>query len=334
MDTCLYDVVMVDRFGRKIDYVRISVTDKCNLRCRYCMPEEGIELSPHEELLTYEEILRLVKLLSGMGFKRVRITGGEPLVRRGIVSLIDSISSVKGIEDVSMTTNGVLFHMFAQDLKAAGLRRINISLDTMKRERFSWITRRDRLSDVLRSIETALELGYNPVKVNVVLIKSFNDDELLDFGILAKENPLTVRFIEYMPTGGQSFWGKDKVFPNTEAKRLLDDAFGLEPADDFGGGPAVTYRIKGGKGKVGFISAISSHFCSTCNRIRVTPDGKVRPCLFSDLEFDIKGPMREGAGDEEIASVIKKAIASKPRSHKIFSFSFKKCQRSMRQIGG
>ncbi len=325
---------MVDAYGRRIDYVRISVTDRCNLRCRYCMPEEGIKLFPHDELLSYEEIERAVRIMSRMGFSKVRLTGGEPLVRKDLHILVERLSSIERVRDVSLTTNGTLFYKFAKKLKDAGLRRINISLDSLRKDRFRWITRLGNLDDVLKSIDTAIEMGFHPVKINVVLIRGFNDDEIFDFAKFAMENPVTVRFIEYMPTGGQSFWSVDKVVKNSEVRKLLETRMKLVPSDDDGGGPAQVYAVVGGRGKVGFISPISSHFCSTCNRIRITSDGKVRPCLFSDLEFDIKSPMRRGMGDEEVASVIKEAIKSKPKAHGIFSFSFKKCQRPMTKIGG
>ncbi len=325
---------MKDPFGRKIDYIRISVTDRCNLRCRYCMPEEGLKLLPHSFLLTYEEIYRIVRIVAGMGFKRVRITGGEPLVRRDIEKLIYKIASVEGIEDVSLTTNGTIFYKFAERLKEAGLKRVNISLDTFRRDRFLWITRRDMLSGVLKSIEKALELGFDPVKINVVLIKGFNSDEVLDFAKFAYENPVTIRFIEYMPTGGELLWGRDSVMYGWEAKEIIEKEYELAQSNDVGGGPAVTYNLVGGKGKVGFITPISCHFCATCNRIRVTSEGGVKPCLFSDLELDIRGPLRNRASDDEIRKIIEKAISLKPRAHKIVKYAFKKCQRTMREIGG
>ncbi len=297
------------------------------------MPEEGIPLSPPSELLSYEEIERLVGILSEMGIKRVRVTGGEPLVRRGIERLIDKIASIEGIQDVSLTTNGVIFHKMAKVLKDAGLKRVNISLDTLKRDRFQWITRRDRLNDVLRSIDVAIELGFYPVKVNTVIIRGFNHDEVLDFGRFAYEKPLTVRFIEYMPAGGED-WGEEKVVPGGEIKRILEKEFELSPFSEDGGGPAETFSLVGGKGRVGFITPISSHFCARCNRLRITPDGKVRPCLFSDVELDIKGPLRSGASDLELRKIFEEAIRLKPRAHKILQGRFRKCQRVMRQIGG
>ncbi|HPD61163.1 MAG TPA: GTP 3',8-cyclase MoaA, partial [Thermodesulfobacteriota bacterium] len=259
--------ILKDRYQRTINYLRISVTDRCNLRCQYCMPEEGIPLINHEDILRYEEILHLVRVYAQEGITKVRITGGEPLVRKGIVNFITELSAIPGIKDLSMTTNGVLLKDFAQPLKLAGLKRINISLDTLDQETFFRITRRDKFCDVWAGIQEALKVGFSPVKLNVVIIKGTNEKEVFDFARLALEFPLVVRFIEYMPAG-ENQWNPELVYSNSQIKEQIQQLGALIPLHgERNDGPAVRYRFKNSLGEIGFINPISSHFCHLCNRI-------------------------------------------------------------------
>lgn len=331
---------MKDAHGRVIDYLRISLTDRCNFRCIYCMPEDGVCQMGHDEILRIEDIERLVKVAAGIGIKSIRLTGGEPLVRKGVVDLIESITSIDGIENVSMTTNGVLLPSMADDLKRAGLSRVNISLDTLDPEQFAYVTRVGKLEDTLAGIDAALETGFDPVKVNAVTVKSL-DQDFLAFAKLSIDRPLHVRFIEYMPVGDSSEngtgWGKDDVIPSEELLAIINEraaAEGLPPlgsasSDPLGWGPARYYEFPGAKGTVGFISPLSRHFCSECNRLRMTADGKIRPCLFSDTEYDAREALRNGT-DDQVRAVLLEALGAKPDDHhdKVGT------ERGMSQIGG
>ncbi|WP_304427115.1 GTP 3',8-cyclase MoaA [uncultured Adlercreutzia sp.] len=333
---------MKDSHGRTIDYLRISLTDRCNFRCVYCMPEDGVCQMGHDEILRIEEIERLVRVAAGIGIKSVRLTGGEPLVRKGVVGLVETLTGIPGIENVSMTTNGVLLPRMIDDLKAAGLSRVNISLDTLDAEQFRAITRVGNLDDTLAGIDAALEAGLNPVKVNAVTVRSLNQD-FLEFAKLSIDRPLHVRFIEYMPLGDTSEdsgtgWGKADVIPSEELCALINEqarAAGLpelRPAGaskPLGWGPARYFEFPGAQGTVGFISPLSRHFCAECNRLRVTADGKVRPCLFSDTEYDVRTALREG-DDEAVHGVLLEALGAKPDEHhdKVGT------DRKMSQIGG
>ncbi|HHL40988.1 MAG TPA: GTP 3',8-cyclase MoaA [Deltaproteobacteria bacterium] len=327
---------MVDSHKRRIDYLRISVTDRCNLRCLYCMPAEGLELAEHSSILRYEELLRIARTAVAHGVTRIRITGGEPLVRQGIVDFIGSLSGLDGLEDLSLTTNGVLLGGYARRLREAGLTRVNVSLDSLRRERFHRITRGDHLDRVLQGLETALAEGLSPVKVNVVVIKGFNDDEVRDFALLTRRHPYHVRFIEYMPFEVEARWERDKCVTTAELMETISAVEPLEPVEDGGRrtGPARRYRFRGAPGEVGFISPVSDHFCGTCNRLRLTADGKLRTCLFSDEELDLRRVLRGGAGDEEIARLLFHAVRTKPAGHNINDNIFKKCSRTMSLIGG
>ncbi len=333
---------MKDGLGRTIDYLRISLTDRCNFRCIYCMPEDGVKLMSHEEILRVEEIAHVVRIAADLGIRSVRLTGGEPLVRLGVVDLVRDIASTPGIENVSMTTNGVLLPKMADDLKRAGLSRVNISLDTLDPEQFKYITRRGELQQTLDGIDAALEAGFDPVKINAVTVRSLNQDYLA-FARLSVDRPLHVRFIEYMPVGESSGshgcgWGPEDVVPNEEVLEAINAAARakglpeLVPAGDdrpLGWGPASYWEFPGAQGTVGFISAMSNHFCSRCNRVRLTADGKLRPCLFSDMEFDIREPLR--ADDEDgVRAVFAKTLRVKPDEHhnKVGT------ERGMSQIGG
>ena len=327
--------LLLDNYYRKINYLRLSITDRCNLRCRYCMPEEGLDLIEHGDLLTYEEILRVTEVFARNGISKIRLTGGEPLVRKGVIDLVKGIGKIEGIQDLSLTTNGVLLREYAKDLVEAGLRRINISLDSLRPERFAYITRRDKFKEVWEGIEEALRQRLSPVKINVVAIRGFNDDEVQEFARLSLTYPLHIRFIEFMPVGGGSDWYGDEGISSSqimEAIREIGELIPIGPqAND---GPAQRYYIQGGKGEIGFISPISSHFCARCNRLRLTPDGGIRPCLFSDDEIDLKGILRGTGVEADIEEALHQALRAKPERHHIGDVRFKKCQRGMHAIGG
>lgn len=322
----------VDGFNRSISYLRVSVTDRCNLRCTYCMPPEGIPCVSHGEILRYEEILRVVRAGAELGISKIRLTGGEPLVRAGIVSFVEMVAAVPGVDDLAMTTNGILLHRFAKDLARAGLHRVNVSLDTLRPDRFQRITRLGRLEDVERGLEAAHNAGLEPIKINTVLMRGVNDDEIVDFARRTVGEPFHVRFIEEMPVGAS---GAETFYPVPEARRQIEDAFGpLEVAHQRrGNGPASYYRIPNAVGTIGFISALSEHFCSRCNRLRLTADGRLRPCLLSDYEIELREALRSGISDEQLKELILSAVAAKPERHHLEQGSAP-VGRSMSQIGG
>lgn len=327
--------MLTDNYARRINYLRISITDRCNLRCRYCMPDEGIPLISHQEVLRYEEILRVARFFGHLGIDKIRLTGGEPLVRKGILDLIHGISQIPEIGDLSLTTNGVLLGEFAADMARAGIKRINVSLDTLNREKFAYITRRDRFLEVRAGIERALDVGLSPVKLNVVAIKGFNDDEILDFAKLTLEKPLTVRFIEFMPAAGVDFWNRDHLLTVDMIQREIAQLGSLIPVSgNEGDGPAARFRLDGARGELGFISPISSHFCKNCNRLRLTPDGKLRACLFSDNEIDLRSHLRNRCSDGKLRDLLMDTLRNKPKRHTIETSLFRKCQRNMAAIGG
>jgi cyclic pyranopterin phosphate synthase len=327
--------MLLDPFKRKINYLRISVTDRCNLRCRYCMPEGGIPLISHEEILTYEEILRIVRVFAAEGISKIRLTGGEPLVRKGIIDFISRLFHIKEIKDLSLTSNGVLLKEFAEDLKKAGLKRINISLDSLKKDRFFQITRRDDFERVWAGIEEALRVGFSPFKINMVAIKGTNDDEIESFARLTLFLPLTIRYIEYMPSSNGEEWRESDLLTIPQIRSRLENIGKLIPIpSDQLDGPAKRFRIEGAIGEIGLIGAVSSHFCKECNRIRLTPDGRIRTCLFSDDEIDVREILRNGGTDQELKERLLLAIRMKPERHHINSHLFKKCQRNMSAIGG
>jgi GTP 3',8-cyclase len=323
-----------DSFHRKIDYLRLSITDRCNLRCSYCMPESGVSKLDHTQILRYEEILRLVRIAVSMGISKVRITGGEPLVRKDVVSLCESLSRVPELRSLSLTTNGVLLSDFAVGLLRAGIRRINVSLDTLKPERFAKITRKDLFSRVWEGIMAAVEAGISPVKLNAVIMCGVNDDEIEDLARLTFQFPFHVRFIELMPF--RQLDHESVFIPASEILERLRRVAPLEVSNTGeGNGPALHYRFQGALGKIGIISPVSDHFCPSCNRLRVTADGKLRTCLFSGDETDLLGPLRRGASDEEIAAAMLAAINKKPEKHQLSSPVFRKCiSRPMFAIGG
>ncbi|MCX7988958.1 MAG: GTP 3',8-cyclase MoaA [Thermodesulfovibrio sp.] len=305
---------MKDNFNRNIDYLRISIIDRCNLRCIYCMPEEGISnLLPHHEILSYEEILKIVEIGVDLGITKIRITGGEPLLRKGIVSFIERLAKIEGIQDIGMTTNGVLLKKFAKDLYKAGLKRVNVSLDSLNQDKFRTITRVGSIGEVLDGIEEANKVGLKPVKVNVVVMKGINDDEIEKFALWSKEVEYQIRFIEFMPIG-QNAWKKELFMPKDEIKEKIENKIGkLIPFQMKKSGPAEYFMLEGAKGIVGFISPITTHICVRCNRLRLTAEGKLRPCLFSDRELDLKRILRSGASTEEIKETIIRTIHLKPQ---------------------
>ena len=321
-----------DSYDRIINYLRVSVTDRCNLRCSYCV-DKDFPFIPHDEILRYEEIIRFVHIVAGLGVRKVRLTGGEPLRRKGITFLLEEFRRMNGIEDISLTTNGVYLAEQIPQLKEAGLTRVNISLDTLKRGKFSVITGVDAFEQVMEGIIRAREAGLNPVKINTVLIKDFNDDEVFDFVDFAKALGVHVRFIELMPFGQSRLYDTSKAISSRELKELIEGKHELTPALNSDRGPASMYSINGSEGKVGFISPMSTHICHECNRIRLTPDGRLKPCLFSDEEYDVKALLRGGATDEEIRLFTADVVKAKPE-RKAETGQIKKCQRSMRNIGG
>ena len=325
---------MRDIHNRTIDYLRVSVTDRCNFRCAYCMPPDGLELMNHTDILSYEEFLRIIAVVSRHGVRKVRITGGEPLVRKGIIEFIAAIKGLGTIDDLSLTTNGSLLPLMAAELKEAGLDRVNISLDTIDAGRFHQITgNRGRLEDTLTGIDSALSAGLQPVKINVVLTEAFQEKDLAWFIAKVYDSPISVRFIEYMPIG---YGGAKAGMSTADVRQRLEDAAGrLEPATARGNGPARYVRLPGAKGTFGFITPLSEHFCGECNRIRLTADGKLRPCLLSNQEIDVKSILRSGGTDAMIADVFFRTIAEKPAGHELCRTSgYGGFERTMSQIGG
>jgi len=299
------------------------------------MPAEGLPLKSHSEILSLEEIFRIVQAVVPLGIDKVRLTGGEPLVRLGLVNLVEQIRSIPEIKDISMTTNGILLSNFAESLKKAGLNRVNISLDTMDKDKFKQITRLGDLSKVYEGIEAALRVGLMPVKLNVVVIKGLNDDEILDFVELTRERPLHVRFIELMPIGESEEKALSAYLPVEEIKKVVEERYHLTTVSKIkGNGPAKYYKIEGHSGTVGFIGALSDHFCHNCNRLRLTADGKLRPCLQKNLEYDLLTPLRQGVSQEELQTIVANAILHKPKEHDMEVNGWGKQKRGMSQIGG
>lgn len=324
----------IDGYGRNINYLRISVTDRCNLRCTYCMPPEGIPLISHNDILRYEEIIRLARIAYELGFKKFRITGGEPLVRKGVSHLVGELFKLDKDIDLSITTNGILLAKYALELKNAGLKRINISLDTLEKEKFRQISRFDLFHDVMEGINNAIQTGFNPIKINVVVVKDVNDDEILDFVELTKNKPLWVRFIELMPFDRNN-WNESEFISEAEIKSLMETRYKLiEKEASYNGSPSKDYTIEGHKGVIGFISPISRKFCDLCNRLRLTADGYLLPCLHSSIDIDIRTPMRSGASDEELKLIFQKAMLAKPQGHDLCGSSFTRTKRVMSRVGG
>jgi GTP 3',8-cyclase len=379
-------MAMIDSFGRTIDYLRVSVTDRCNFRCVYCMPEEGAPIAPKEQILTFEEIERLMRIAAGLGVRKLRLTGGEPLVRKDIVQLVERVASIPGIEDLSLTTNGFFLARCARDLASAGLTRVNISLDTLRPERFQSIARRGNLDDVLEGMQAALDAGLTPVKLNMVAMRGVNDDEVADFAGLSLESPYNVRFIELMPinwstgdegmndffalsaadgykaagnvtlyadAGAASFKTlfhlpmagaqqgmlnagqmRRMFIPAAEIQERIERVHGvLQPEEVITNGPARSFRLPGALGTVGFISQITNDICARCNRMRLTADGFLRPCLMADGEVDLRSPLRSGATDKQIQELFLHTVRHKPKEHRLED-GLAPVGRNMSQLGG
>ena len=330
---------MIDQYNRNINYLRVSVTDRCNLRCKYCMPKDGLSQIGHNDILRYEEMLRVIRAGVGLGISKVRITGGEPLVRRGVVDFIARLKSIPGLADISLTTNGVLLEQFAEDLFNAGIRRINVSLDSLNKEKYAAITRGGDLNAVLAGIREADRVGFAPIKINTVAIKGFNDDEILTFAAHTIDKPYQIRFIELMPLGHVGGDHHSNYLSNDVVMGIILQAYPLTAVNGQTNevdGPARLYRIAGGQGSIGFISPVSRHFCHACNRLRLTADGHLRACLLLDEEVDLKGPLRDGCSDGELEDLMRQAITRKPRGHTMIKEErhLRKCMKEMATIGG
>ena len=325
----------MDGWGREIRSVRVSVTDRCNFRCRYCMPAEGLEWLERDELLSFEELSRLVRVLAAMGVDEVRLTGGEPLVRRDLPVLVGMLAATPGVRDLSLTTNGVLLDRFAGPLVEAGLRRLNVSLDSLSHVRFAEITRRDALDRVLAGLaEAERHPELRPIKVNCVAIKGFTEEEVPALAELARRKPYVVRFIEFMPLDADQAWRGDDVLTGGEIRALIEERWPLEELPAKPSSTARRFRFADGAGEIGFVNPVSEPFCSTCDRIRLTADGQLRTCLFSRREWDLKSPLRDGSSDERLEELIRFAVAHKELKHKINDPGFVRASRSMSQIGG
>ncbi|GLI33020.1 GTP 3',8-cyclase [Desulforhabdus amnigena] len=310
----------MDSFGRTISYLRLSITDRCNLRCWYCKPEGSPASLAHADILTYEELHRLTRIAVNLGIRKVRVTGGEPLVRRGAAAFLSELAQIQGLEDVSLTTNGVLLKQHLEQIQESGIHRINISLDTLKQEKYHRITGTDAFNDVREAIELARRMRFHPIKINMVVIKGFNDDEVADMALLARSYPYYVRFIEYMPVGRNQADTIIYTVPISTIRNRIEAGIGkLMPVPrGINDGPAERYRFEGGAGEIGFIGSMSNHFCDSCNRLRLTANGYLRPCLLSNTQQDIKGPMRDGATDAELEGIFLKTVHQKPSQH-VFS---------------
>ena len=320
---------LYDGIGRHIHYLRVAVTDRCNFRCKYCMPPGGVEWLEHDKILRYEELLRIIGAFAKLGVDKVRITGGEPLVRKGLLPFLQKVACIPGIKEVGLTTNGSLLKEYAPLLKQAGVGRINVSLDTLQRERFIKLTGQDKLAQVLAGIQKAQEVGLTPVKINMVVMKGVNSDEIVDMAKLAINNPYQVRFIEYMPFRP----GEDYLFTADEMKQQLVAAGFTQLIPQMGGSnPAKIYNMPEAQGSIGFITPVSQHFCSSCNRIRLTPDGYLKPCLLSNEEYSLREQLRSGISDDDLLEKIKNVVWNKPQQHDLAKGQ--KSERGMSRIGG
>jgi len=323
---------LIDGFGRVHRDLRISVTDRCNFRCAYCMPEEGMQWQRREDLLTFEEIERVARIMvERYGVDGIRLTGGEPTVRARLPILVEKLAAL-GV-DLAMTTNGVTLPLLADELKAAGLRRVNISLDSLRADRFEELTRRDELDRVLDGIEAAKAAGFDPVKINVVVMKGINDDEVIDFAHFGRDRGVQVRFIEFMPLDADEVWNNDRVLTQHEILATLQAEFELEPIERTSS-PATRWRYADGGGEIGVVASVSESFCDTCDRVRITADGQFRNCLFATDETDVRSLLRDGSSDDVVADVLARSVASKWEGHQINQVQFIRPRRSMSEIGG
>ena len=324
---------LVDPYGRTVRDLRISITDRCNFRCSYCMPAEGMQWLPRSELLTFEEIERISRVfVERFGVDGIRLTGGEPTVRAHLPVLVGKLAALN--VDLSMTTNGATFRLVAEDLKAAGLTRVNVSLDSLRRDRFLAITRRDELERVLDGIAAAKEAGFDPVKINVVLERGMNDDEIVDFATWGREHRVAVRFIEFMPLDASGEWARDKVVSQDEILDAISAVYALVPAPARGAAPADRWLYADGLGDVGVIPSVTKPFCGDCDRVRLTAEGQLRTCLFETREFDLRAIVRSGGSDDDLAAEIVRAVGTKWAGHAIGQVTFIRPKRSMSQIGG
>ena len=323
-----------DKYDRVIDYIRISITDRCNLRCVYCMPSDGIKPIDFKNILSYEEIIRIVRTAVKLGVKKIRITGGEPLIRKNLPYLIGKINGIDGIEDISLTTNGLLLKQHMRQLVDSGLKRVNISLDSLRPERYAAITRGGDIKKVFEGIQEAEAAGLTPIKINMVPIRGFNDDEIEEFAKITFKAAYHIRFIEFMPIGSREVWSHEKYISSEELRERVSKVAPLMPLKLRRSGPARYYGFENSPGCIGFISPITHHFCNTCNRLRLTYDGKLRPCLFSETEIDLKSALRTGASDEEIERLLRLAVEIKPEGHSINHEKSFEHLKPMSKIGG
>jgi GTP 3',8-cyclase len=324
-----------DGHGRLIGDVRVSVTDRCNFRCQYCMPAEGLPWLERQEILRFEEVARLVALLAAMGVRDVRLTGGEPLVRRDFPRLVEMLAGIDDVADLSVTTNGFLLERDAEELVRAGATRFNVSIDSLQRDRFYELTRRDALPQVLRGLELLGRFPQaHPIKINAVAIRGFTEEEALPFAELARSSPYEVRFIEFMPLDADHAWTADQVLTGEEIRAAIDAVYPLEPQPREPSATARVYRFADGRGRIGFINPVSEPFCEDCNRIRLTADGRLRTCLFSLNETDLRGPLRDGASDAELERIVRQAVWRKELKHHVGEPGFIQPARPMSAIGG
>jgi len=329
----LPEIKLVDQYKRKLNYLRISVTDRCNMKCMYCMTHEKTSKLPCREILRYEEVLRIARIFINLGVSKIRITGGEPLVRKGICGFLAELSSLKGLSDLSITTNGVFLNENIKKIKSAGIRRLNISLDTLDKDKFKRITGIDAFNQVWDSIMLALDMGFDPIKINVVALNGINDDELPELARLSLSYPFHVRFIEYMPIGTSRMTSRQLLAP--EIQDRISSIGRLEPVENMSfDGPAKRFRFENAKGEIGFIRPISDHFCGSCNRLRLTASGNLKTCLLSDIETDLKSPLRKGCSDSELADIILKAVYDKPFEHPLVANHAGMISGCMSAIGG
>ncbi|SUZ58704.1 uncharacterized protein METZ01_LOCUS11558 [marine metagenome] len=326
---------LIDGMGRTIVNLRISVTDRCNFRCTYCMPADNVEFMDRSNLLSFEEIQRVVQIVSRMGINRLRLTGGEPLMRKNLPVLIKMLNEVDGIDDIAMTTNAYFLKDQAQSLKDAGLKRLNVSLDALDPEKFRDVNRRDCLQSVLDGLDTARKVGFKSIKINAVAVRNFSETEIMSLIEMGRSDGFEIRFIEFMPLDSDKVWERDKVLFGHEIVNMIKDNYELVPIDNsLEIGPASEYNFADGKGKIGIITAVSNPFCDHCNRIRMTADGKLRTCLFSTKETNLKELIRSGATDKTIIETLKQAVLVKEPGHKINLDDFERPTRAMHAIGG
>ena len=328
------ELKLIDPCNRYLNYLRISITDRCNLKCIYCVPRDLVPRLSHDEILTYEEILRVVRVGVKLGISKIRVTGGEPLVRKGVYDFLAELSQISGLTDLSLTTNAVALKDNIHKIKSAGIKRINISLDTLNPEKFAKITGMDLFDQAWQGIESALEIGFHPIKINVVALNGVNDEELMDMAQLSFDYPFHIRFIEYMPIG-ESQMGNGPLLLAPEIKKRISVLGHLMPVrNSANDGPAQRYRFEGAAGEIGFIHALSHHFCDRCNRLRLTARGQLRPCLLSDHHEDVKGPLRSGCSDDQLAEIFFKAVRHKPSDHNLAVQNPTRVCGQMHSIGG